>query len=629
MCGIIGGWLPQSSCRPFPAFDAGLSRLAHRGPNDQGLERFHRAEGTAVLGHTRLSIIDLTSGGHQPMRSRDGRYALIFNGEIYNYKELRQELQGLGHQFVSDSDTEVLLTCWLVWGPGCLPRLRGMFAFVVYDQLAGTLTCVRDAFGIKPFFYQQSGDGFLFASEVPALLALLPRSPLLNLQRVYDYLVLGSYDDRAETFFKGTLQLLPGHMLTLDLSAPSAAQISRWWWPAITERTDLSFLDATEQLRSMFLDNVRLHLRSDVPLGAALSGGIDSSALVCAIRHVEPDMPIHTFSYVARGSGVDEERWADLVNEHVGAISHKVVVAPEELTADLDDMIRAQGEPFGSTSIYAQYRVFQLAREHGVTVTLDGQGADELLAGYDGYPGSRLRSLFDKGQLVELARFLHAWSRWPGRSAGRGARTLIGQFVPAQLRGLALKMTGRDLAPAWLNVSMLDGVALQSPLLSSELSDTSGRRLAAALRQQLTGQGLNALLRHGDRNSMRWSVESRVPFLTTDMAEFLLSLPEHYLISPEGETKHIFRAAMRGLVPSPILDRRDKVGFETPERAWLMHLGDKVFTWLEAAETLPFLNAAACKAEVQAMINGQKSFNFRAWRLINFCRWAQIVRAAS
>ncbi|NDC37295.1 MAG: asparagine synthetase B, partial [Proteobacteria bacterium] len=221
------------------------------------------------------------------------------------------------------------------WGSTCLARLRGMFAFVVFDKVSRQITCVRDAFGIKPFFYRHDEDGFFFASEVPALLALRTQRPQLNLQRAYDYLVGSRYDDTSESFFDGVRQLLPGHLITLDFEAATIAEHRRWWWPSIAERIDLTFADATEQLRAMFLDNVRLHLRSDVRLGAALSGGVDSSAVVCAMRHVEPEMPIHTFSYVARGSDADEEHWADLVNGHVNAIPHKVLVSSNELAADL------------------------------------------------------------------------------------------------------------------------------------------------------------------------------------------------------------------------------------------------------------------------------------------------------
>lgn len=625
MCGLIGAFWVSPPLDAEARLSSGIEALKQRGPDDQGYEFYHLPDGTLALGHTRLSIIDLSSGGHQPMSSANGRYTIVYNGEIYNYRELREELKLLGYQFCTNSDTEVLLASWIIWGAKCLDSLRGMFAFVVYDHIAGTLTCVRDAFGIKPFYYRMDGDDFLFASEVPALLALMQQRPPFNLQRVYDYLLQGSYDDSAETFFAGVQQLLPGHILTMSLIDPGSTVIHRWWWPSIAERSDLSFDEAAAKMRSMFLDNIRLHLRSDVPLGAALSGGVDSSAVVCAIRHVSPDIPIHTFSYVARGTDVDEEYWADLVNAHVGAISHKVVVTPEELAEDMDDLICIQGEPFGSTSLYAQYRVFRLARDNGVTVTIDGQGADEMLAGYSGYPGPTMFSLIEKGKFIELFKFIGAWSRWPGRSYSQCLTALFSEVVPRRLRGFARRCAGRDPSPEWLNASFLKEHGVVSSTYKERFADARGRRLVAMLRQTLAGKGLNSLLRHGDRNSMRWSVESRVPFLTTDMAEFLLSLPEHYLISREGETKHILRAAMRGIVPDEILDRKDKVGFATPEQAWLNRLGNKVFDWLDAAEVLPFLDAANCKLEVKAMLEGQKPFNFQAWRLINFCRWTQLM----
>mgnify|MGYP000614936471 FL=1 len=346
------------------------------------------------------------------------------------------------------------------------------------------------------------------------------------------------------------------------------------------------------------------------------------------MRHVEPDMPIHTFSYVARESTYDEESWADLVNKHVNAITHKVIVSPQELAQDLDDMIRVQGEPFGSTSIYAQYRVFKLARESGITVTLDGQGADEMLAGYNGYPGPTLHSLVEKRQWLAMMKFLQKWAQWPDRSIGAASKALIGEYTTKSLRSISSRSFIHNPFPNWLNASYFDrqNIWMHQSMKSDNNADVKGRRLMAALRKSLTGDGLNGLLRHGDRNSMRWSVESRVPFLTNDIAEFLLSLPEDYLISKHGETKHIFRAAMRGIVPDAILDRRDKVGFNTPEQAWLKQLGAQVYEWLDAAENMPFLNARSCREEVTSILNGYKPFNFQAWRLINFCRWSQLMK---
>jgi asparagine synthase (glutamine-hydrolysing) len=634
MCGLWGHY----SLLSFANADELQSRLLsaqialhHRGPDDRGLEEFtispdsDHAPRSLFMGHTRLSIIDLTAGGHQPMRSADGRYTVVFNGEIYNYRELRAELQIAGYNFDTDSDTEVLLASWAHWGLMGLRRFTGMFAFVIYDHLDQSLTLVRDAFGIKPLFFALDRDIFSFASELPALLALIGDKPALNLQQAYDYLVFGSYDDQTCTFYQNVSQLPPAHWLRLDLKTLQSSGAQRWWWPSIEERTDLTFEEAAAELREIFLNSVRLHLRSDVPLGAALSGGVDSSAVVCSMRHLDADMPIHTFSFISPGSRDDEERWADVVNSHVGAIAHKVVVAPQDLGDDLDDMIKVQAEPFGGTSIYAQYRVFRLAREAAITVTLDGQGADELLAGYQGFPQGYIGSLLDYGRYKELFHFLRAWSSWPGRGARSSLKALCSAAAPLLLLKFARRIIGPNTTPKWLDIGFLaqNGVKIRPPQRSASSVESRGRRLMEHMRNALTVSSLPTLLRHGDRNSMRWSVESRVPFLTIDIAEFLLSLPESYLLSPQGQTKRIFRAAMRGIVPDEILDRRDKIGFQTPERAWLCAQREALKPWLSMAANIPFLREDACQAEVNQILNGDKPFSAQAWRLINFCRWVQ------
>lgn len=622
MCGIAGFFTQNFNQDLNDRLAAALLTLRFRGPNDSGQEQHAMGAGVVGLGHTRLSIIDLSAAGHQPMYSSDQRFGLIFNGEIYNYRELKQELLALGHVFNSDSDTEVLLAAWQAWGRACLPRLVGMFAFVVYDKVSLSLTCVRDAFGIKPFFYTEDNGNFLFASEIPAIKALKKEAVSLNWQRTYDYLANADYDSQPSTLVAGVLLLMPGHLMEIDLTTGAVSQPQAWWTPNITERREISFAEAVSQLREKFLTSIKLHLRSDVPLGAALSGGIDSSAVVCAMRYIEPSLPIHTFSYIAKGSAVSEEYWVDLVNQHVNAIPHKVVVSPDELAEDMDDMIAAQGEPFGSTSIYAQYRVFKLARQHGITVTLDGQGADEMLAGYFGYPGKRFKSLLDRHHYLRATRFLRNWSQWPGRSLKTGILLSIGECVTGRSYAFLRWLYGSSKLPAWLNQAELEkaGVSFEHAKPVSQPAHR-GRRLIAELALSLTKRGLPALLRHGDRNSMRFSVESRVPFLTLDLAEFLLSLPEEYLISEQGQTKYIFREAMRGIVPDEVLDRKDKVGFETPELSWFQQMQPQVRAWLDDGVDLPFINQQALLQEFEQMMSGEKKFSWQVWRWINFIRW--------
>ncbi len=326
-----------------------------------------------LLGQTRPSIIDLSSAGHQPMRSADGRYTLVYNGEIYNYQELRQRLEKGGITFRTETDTEVLLQALIHRGKETLPCLTGMFALALFDAERRTLFCARDCFGIKPFFWYRGSMGFCFASEIPALLRFPQVLSRADPTAAYQYLCYGQYDTGDTTMLADIFALPPAHYVEVSLDAPAEVYPQRWWKPNIADSCPLSYADASIRLRELFLESIHLHLRSDIQLGVALSGGIGSSATTCVVRHLHPDADLHTFSFIAAGSDVSEEDWATLVAEKTRAIRHVVTVEPSELSSDLDTLLRVQGEPFGSTSIYAQYRVFRLAQECGITVTRMGR----------------------------------------------------------------------------------------------------------------------------------------------------------------------------------------------------------------------------------------------------------------
>ena len=627
MCGILGVFDTNSSDKLEKTFNESLDLLKHRGPDDSGIKIFYISDGILVIGQTRLSIIDLSSAGHQPMQTEDNRYSIVFNGEIYNYKEIREELKVEGYVFKTNSDTEVLLNAWIEWGVEGLIKFNGMFAFAVYDALENSVTLVRDAFGIKPLFYSLQDNKLYFSSEISALINLLPEKPNHNLQRVYDYLVWGKYDNNEQTFYDKIFHLQPSHFLTIRLKdfaqGDTIALPKRWWWPLIKEQV-ISIEDAAKKIREIFLKNIKLQLRSDVPIGAALSGGVDSSSIVCAIRYLEPDMLIHTFSFLANDPDLNEEEWIDIINDHVDAIPHKVKVKSDDIINDLDEMIKAQAEPFGSTSIYAQYKVFKAARDVGIIVTLDGQGADELLAGYSGYPLERIKSLIDKKEYLGIIKFINKWSKWPRRSKKRMTLECISIIIPKNLITLGRKIIGDNPRPDWLNIKLLksNGVNLLYPNMESKNSDSFGRKLSNKLRNVLTGDGLVSLLRHGDRNSMNWSIESRVPFLTIEMAEFVLSLPESYLLSNNGETKYIFREAMRGIVPDKILDRKDKIGFGTPELEWLIINKENIFELIKNSNEFHLINKEKSLLEIENIISGKKTFSPSAWRLINYFLWS-------
>ncbi len=610
--------------------------LKHRGPDDHGFLLWNRKDAVTLCKditeqfnkiqvafiHRRLSIIDLTSTGWQPMGTADGRYFIVFNGEIYNYLELRAELIKLGWSFSSSSDTEVLLTGYAQWGSKVLDRLVGMFAFTILDAVKHRLFIARDCFGIKPLFYSYWNGGFAFASEIKALLALPNFDRGVNPNALYEYLRFGISGHGEETLFRNIYQLPAAHYLEVSLDRPYCPETTRYWQLDLRQQSRLCFRDAAYQLREMFIDNVRLHMRSDVPVGAALSGGIDSSSIVMAMRQIEPEVDLNTFSYIADESVINEERWVDIVTLNAGTSTHKISLSPEELIEDLESLIAIQDEPFGSTSIYAQYRIFRLAKEVGIKVMLDGQGADELLAGYTLYNANRIESLLHQRDFIGACSLFYKASKLPHVKGKELLSYLIWKFLPENLVPSARLIYRKKLIPPWINAGwFLDkSVEFKEPIRSSQ-KNTLRHELYRSL-----GIGLQSLLRYEDRNSMAYSIESRVPFLTTGMAEFVLSLPENYLISNDGTSKCIFRAAMRDIVPDKILERRDKIRFQTPEMRWFSFLRPWIEDVLQSktAKSIPVLNNTCMTKEWKEIVDGNRKHDEKIWRWINIILWADI-----
>jgi len=609
-----------------------IELLDHRGPDDRGWLALSGREvrtgsemadltGDVVLLHTRLSILDLSPAGHQPMSTPDGRFHLAFNCEIYNYLELRDELESHGHNFTSGTDTEVLLLAWSEWGAEALGRLVGMFAFALVDAERRVLVLARDHFGIKPLYYAPLSGRFAFASEIPPLLQLPGVTRRANPQRVYDYLRWSLLDHGCDTMFAGIRQVQPGHWLELPLDAPERLAERPYWQLEPQRLNDISLEEAAGRLRDLYLDSVRIHLRSDVPVGCAFSGGIDSSANVAAMRFLSGDeLKLHTFSYLPDDPELSEKRWIDLLVRQVGAVSHAVTPTAEELQADLDRLIAVQGEPFNDTSIYAQYRVFQLTRQTQVKVMLDGQGADELFAGYRGYLAGRLAGLLRRGRLRGAGRLISALSDLPDASSAGVAARAVGRSLPKPFQPLARRLSGEPSVPEWLDVGWLRAhdVALRDPRAAF------GAQALREQRLESVRTGLRELLRYEDRNSMASSVESRVPFLTPEIAEFAAGLPDEYLIALDGTSKVALRQSLRGLVPDPILDRRDKIGFATPTGAWLGGLGGWVDEVLasDSARAAGPVRLEEARRRWRDMRDARRAFDPVAWRWVNLSRWA-------
>ena len=630
MCGFSGliEFGNPNGMAQITLVESSLEAIKHRGPDGKGLVQLaggeRGPEWVLTLGHRRLSIIDLSEDGLQPFKSKDERFVLIFNGEIYNYLEIKQELESYGVGFRTSSDTEVLLNALIFWGHAALPKLEGMFAFAFVDTQEEFVLLARDAFGIKPLYWSRTESGFAFSSEIQSLERLLPSSSKVNENVAATYLVFGWHDFSNQTFFDGIESLPPASSVTISLKS-GASKEAQWWNLPISQTFEGSFEEASEAFRDLLLESVALHMRSDVPVGAALSGGIDSSSIVSVMRLLEPSAEIHTFSYVDPDPATSEEVWIDLINLRMKTIPHKVSLSAHDLTADdLKELVRAQAEPFVSSSIFAQYKVFQLANRVGIKVTLDGQGADEMLAGYHGYPEHYIRSLLDKGEFAEALTFAWEWQKWPGRSVFDLFAAVASNTFPNIRNSNTLMSLATELGLIPPQGSSLLARETSFPKLPAfqTAPENKGRRLMEELRNLLSQKRLSQLMRVADRNSMRWSVESRVPFLTKKLAEFIFSLPENYLISDRGETKRLLRSAMRGIVPDEILDRRDKVGFRANSSEWLTKV-PQPRSMFKGLELLALVDHEKAFERASKMLDGKTPFDDLGWRLLCLSIWAE------
>lgn len=554
MCGIAG-ILGRVATRP-EAVRVMTDRMAHRGPDDAGL--WQSADGRVVLGHRRLSILDTSAAGHQPMERGD--LVLVFNGEIYNYLELRAELQAAGAAFGTGSDTEVVLAAHEAWGDDAPARFNGMFAYALLDRRRNRLVACRDRFGEKPFLFAPVDRFFAFASEYKALLALEgiardhAEGPLMDF---LDGMNQGADDARA-TLFPAIRQLLPGERMVVELDDLSW-RVDRYWTLTVDPAlAGLGMDEAAARFRDLLTDSVRLRMRSDVPVGSCLSGGLDSSAIVCLARRLlGDDAPYHVFTGRFPGTRSDEWDHARQVIDATGVIPHVVEPTADGFERDLAAFVWANELPVGSTSQYAQYCVFRLARENGVTVLLDGQGADEVLGGYEQYFARYLASLPPAERPAEEARIR---ARYPKALLAPAQSALT--RLPDRLRWLLATATGKGSDPRF-------GFAFRHavrPSAGATLDDGLAP-LPTTLARDSFQAHLPVLLRYGDRNSMAHSREVRLPFCDHRIAEFALSLDPRLLMG-EAQTKRLLREAMTGILPEPIRTRWNKQGFLPPQDLW-------------------------------------------------------------
>jgi asparagine synthase (glutamine-hydrolysing) len=565
MCGIAG-LVGRHSLRE-KMLDRMLFIEAHRGPDGVGTWHSDNVEGNVVsLGHRRLAILDLTSGGAQPMADNSQKFCITYNGEIYNYLEVRAQLIKAGCQFRSHSDTEVILEAYKQWGTACLDRLNGMFAFALYDSTRGVLFCARDRYGEKPFLFSFTKDFFAFASEYKALLQH-PDIPLdIDEWRLLRAAHNGStgLDAERQTVFNAVQQLLPGEAIEVDVRTLQNRIWRYWRVQPDTVRESADEQAVFDEFRELLIDSVRLRLRSDVPVGSCLSGGLDSSAIVCIVRQLLGDDAVYnTFTGRFPDTAADEWSYAEQVVQATGVRSHVVLPTVERFMDDLPQFMWFNELPVGSSSQYAQWSVFHLAKQHGVTVLLDGQGADEGLGGYEQYFVRYVEALQERGDTARLnrelpqirARYPHALTppsrglrdklpfglrHWLSNQFGIGTSLLYG--LP---RGFSERVSAENTLPRMIGFNSLGN----------------------ALEQDSFGRALTTLLRYGDRNSMAHSREVRLPFCDHRIAEFVFSLPPELLMG-EVQTKRLLRESMRGILPEGIRTRWKKQGFRPPQDLW-------------------------------------------------------------
>ena len=615
MCGIVGY---ISNIEPIDngLFDKMTDILLHRGPDDRGT--FY--ESNLALGFRRLSILDLSSNGHQPMQYML-RYIIVLNGEIYNYIELKEELIASGYTFNSKTDTEVVTAAYDKWGADCLNRFNGMWAFTIYDKETKKIFCARDRFGVKPFYYFYDGETFVFASEIKAMLPAIPDEQRANIPRVLDNILYGAFDHTNETLFKNIFQIQPGYSLTLNHDLKIAH--NQYYSIDNIKLNKKPYKENVIQFKKLFIDAVKLRLRSDVPIGSCLSGGLDSSSIVCVAAQLmkENGGIMHdTISscYTAKDELVyDEQEYIDDVVEAAHTNSHKIFPNVTHFFENLKTIIYHQDEPVGALAHEAQFNVLNAAKEQGLTVMLDGQGADEQLAGYTIFHSVILREYLKHFRFGKAIKEFYAFKNMRRESEVYGLKGLfwfiIKDILPHSVQRKLLKQATSREEFEWLKVTH-DSTSVDLTRKYSSFDDFTKKSMK---------YGLVQLLHYEDRNSMASSHEGRLTLLDYRLVEHIISLPPDQKLK-NGITKRVLRDSMSGILPDKIRTRTSKLGFAVPSDLWVMKYPELVKQELEMA--LDYLNPIIDKEKVLLWFDKNKGnklalTNTTLWRIISTGVW--------
>lgn len=593
--------------------------IRHRGPDDEGTFR----DGAVAMGFRRLSILDMSPLGHQPMSSQDGHVTLVFNGEIYNYLELRHELEALGHQFKSSGDTEVLLAAYLQWGSECVKRFNGMWAFALFDRRRNLLFGSRDRFGIKPLYRYAAGRHVLLASEIKSIRASGVYEGGTNWQTATRYLLEGRLDDTFETFYSGVTQIPPGAAFEISLQG----HFRQWQYWSLEGLPTSNAAAPAEEFAELFEDAVRLHMRSDVPVGVHLSGGLDSTSIICASARIRASSgatgPLMAFSYVA--PEFDETQYIEATIEQTAATMVSLKTDPARLWSLLQEVLSFQDEPMHSMTPLVGYELMRLSAARGIKVILNGQGADETIAGYGSYFADYWRSLLMQG------RFLEAW-----REIGEFVTSHRGDQSSLFLRQLRFvvraALTGSKPYKSLVPSSKRSEIDITGGWFSQSLLDRRGEEksrpmeigLNARLASSIYRDPLPLYLRIEDRNSMAHSVEARLPFLDYRLVSFVFGLPLNWRIRGPWN-KYVLREGMRGRIPESVRTRIDKMGFPVPGRNWFADaLAEPVLDIMssQAARERGIYNTTAILKDIDLHRRGELDATDNIFRAAQYEVWS-------
>jgi len=595
MCGINGfNWSDPALLKKMN------SVTKNRGPDDEG----EYDDKTVSLGHSRLSIIDLSPKGHQPMCNEDETIWLTYNGEIYNFFEIKEDLIKAGHIFKSHTDSEVIIHAYEQYGMECLNRFNGMWAFCLYDKKRDLLILSRDRFGVKPLYYHIAEGKIIFSSMISALLThKVERKPDMSV--IMEYLAFNLLNHDTRTFFKDIWSLEPGSFLIFNLHSTEVS-IKKWYQikqhPAVT----------VPELTQLFIQSVRSRTVADVPIGSCLSGGIDSSAIVCTLDTMI-NQPFFTYSLIFPGKKIDESRYMKEVGKHTKIQQQFTTLSRNNFLNDLPDFIKAQEEPTTGLSVYGQYCIMRLAYENKAKVLLDGQGGDEIFAGYTYYFSYYYFELLKKGRIITLLKEMRSYRKnfkdyYPHQF-------LCFMLLPAKIQNYVYK----NYLLTWLNYDLLYESAVNK-------SDPRCKpmTLHKALVLTLLNTAIPHLLRYEDKNSMRWSIETRVPFLDFNLVETAMSIPTQEKIQ-QGKTKIIFKEAIKNLIPAMILQRKDKIGFETPVDEFfrdpqIREFCETIF-FSEPFKSRPYWNWREVERHYNRHLEGKANIGDTLWKWINLEIW--------